>query len=108
MSKTQSLVRNPVPALSITLLVASALWLSATAAYYATSAFRPDWSATPLFWMLFVMITPAVCFAVGILLLDACKHSPVSRLAFSALISGFFPVTVGTVLAVWAGKSFFF
>jgi 1,4-dihydroxy-2-naphthoate octaprenyltransferase len=53
------------------------------------------------------MTAPAVCFAVGILLLDACKHSLCSRLAFSALVAAFFPVTAGTVLAIWAGKAFF-
>jgi hypothetical protein len=75
--------------------------------YYATSGFKNDWSATPLFWMLIVTVTPAICFGMGIILVAGSKRSEFSRLEWCALVAGLFPVTFGTALAVWAVKTLF-
>ncbi|HWX20545.1 MAG TPA: hypothetical protein VN578_11660 [Candidatus Binatia bacterium] len=109
MHTTQSIIRKPISrsAFSIALLMGSALWLVGTWAYYATSAFRSDWSATPLFWMLIVVAAPAICFGIGMILVDTRKHSRFSPLVWCALLAGLFPVTLGTVLAFWTIKALF-
>jgi hypothetical protein len=109
MSTIHGVARNRVSpaAVSIALLILSAVWLVGACAYYATSASKNDWSATPLAWMLIVMVTPATCFASGMILVEARKHSRFSRLDWCALVAAFFPVTLGTLLAVWAVKVLF-
>jgi 1,4-dihydroxy-2-naphthoate octaprenyltransferase len=57
--------------------------------------------------MLIVMVTPAVCFAIGMILVDTRKHSRFSRLDWCALLAALFPVTLGTLLAVWAVRVLF-
>jgi hypothetical protein len=106
MSNTHRLstIRISTPALSIALLVCSGLWFASASAYYATSAFKADWSATPLPWMLLLMVTPAVCFSIGIILVDTRKHSRFSRLVWGALLAGLLPVSLGTGLTFWAVK----
>jgi len=94
-------------ALSIALLICSGFWLASACAYYATSAFKADWSATPLFWMLMLLVTPAVCFSIGIILVDTRKHSRFSGLVWFALLSALLPVSLGTLLTVWAVKGLF-
>jgi hypothetical protein len=100
-------IRVSTSALSIALLICSAVWFVSACAYYATSAFKGDWSATPLYWMLILMVTPAICFVIGIILADTRKHSRFSRLVWCALAAALFPVTLGTLLAVWAVKILF-
>ncbi len=109
MSTMQSVVRNRVSTslVSIALLACSTAWLVAACAYYATGASKADWSATPLFWMLTVMVSPAICFASGMILMGAVKHAPFSRLERCALMAGLWPVTLGTVLAAFAVKALF-
>jgi thiosulfate reductase cytochrome b subunit len=106
MSTTSSAAGHQVSteAVSIALLVVSAVWLVSVAVYYATSGFRVNWSATPLFWMLLVMVTPSICFSAGLILKDARKRSPFSRLTWCAVAAGVLPMTFGTGLAVWAMK----
>jgi hypothetical protein len=60
-----------------------------------------------LVWMLIVMVVPAICFAIGMILLDARKRARFSRLDWCALLAGVFPVTLGTLLSVWAVKVLF-
>ena len=88
-------------------LVTSTLWLVGTYQYYATTGFKPNWSATPLFWMLTVMVSPAICFAIGLILVDARKCSELSPLGWCALAAATLPVTVGTALALWSVKVLF-
>ena len=94
-------------ALAVALLICSGLWFASAGVYYATSAFKSDWSATPLYWMLLLMVTPAVCFSIGILLVDSRKHTRLTRLVWGALLAALLPVTLGTVMAVWAVKVLF-
>lgn len=94
-------------ALSVALLAGSALWCVGSLEYYATSALKNDWSATPLVWMLIIMVTPAVCFAIGMILVDTRKHSRFSRLDWCALFAALFPVTLGTLLAGWVIRVLF-
>ena len=57
--------------------------------------------------MLIVMVTPAICFALGMILVDTRKRARFPRLDWCALLAGVFPVTLGTFLAVWAVKVLF-
>jgi hypothetical protein len=91
-------------ALSIALLICSAAWFVAC---YATSAFKDDWSATPVFWMLILMMTPAICFAIAVDLVGSRQQSRLSWFDGCALVAAFSPVTLGSALAVWAVKVLF-
>lgn len=91
-------------AVSIAMILCSGIWQVSACVYYSTSGFRSDWSATPLLWMLAVIVTPAVCFSGGMILFDARKHSRFTTLEWWALAAIFLPVTLGTLLSVWAMK----
>jgi len=106
MSTTHNIFRNQVSgaALSVALIVCSGLWHVAACDYFATSGFKVDWSATPLFWMLTVVITPAICFAGCTILVDWRKQRQLARIEWWALAAAFVPVTLGTLLSVWAVK----
>jgi hypothetical protein len=91
-------------AVSVGLLICSALWLAGARVYYATSGFNSDWSATPLLWMLVVTVTPAICFSALLILVEQEKREGLSRLDCCALAVGSLPIVLGTVLAVSAVK----
>jgi hypothetical protein len=107
--RTTDILQNRVStaALSVALIICSGLWHISACIYYSTSGFRSDWSATPLLWMLAVIVTPAVCFAGGMILFEARKHSRFTMMEWWALAAIFLPVTVGTLLSVWAVKVLF-
>ena len=109
MNTTQSAIHKRVSpsALSVALLICSVVWVAGAGVWYATSGFKNDWSATPLFWMLILMVTPATCFSIVLILVDTGKHSRLSRLDRCALAAAFVPVTLGTVLVVRAVKVLF-
>jgi len=94
-------------ALSVVLFVDSVLWLVSTVACYATSFSKDGWSGTPLIWMLAVMVTPSICFAFGVLLVDTRQQSRLSRFDWRALAAAFLPVTLGSFFAVLAVKVIF-
>jgi hypothetical protein len=106
MSTTHNILRNQVSraALSVGLIVCSGLWLAAACEYCAVNGFKVDWSATPLFWMLTVVITPAICFGGCMILVDQRKQRPFALIEWWALVAAFLPVTLGTLLSVWAVK----
>ena len=106
MNTTQNVIHKKVSpsALSVALLIFSVVWFASAGVWYATSAFKNDWSGTPLFWMLILMVTPAICFSSVLILVDHRKHLPFSRLTRCALVASFFPVTLGTLLVVWTVK----
>lgn len=91
-------------ALSIALVASSALWLVSAGVFYANNL-AADWSRAPLLWMLMLMITPPICFAVGIDLVNTRKQSRLSRFDWCALAAGVLPVTLGSFLAVKIGGS---
>ena len=109
MTTINSIIRSRIApsALSLALLICSTVWFVAAAASYATSGFQADWSATPLFWMLVVVVAPAISFATGMILVGTRQHSRFSRLDWGALVAALFPVTLGTLLAVWTATSCF-
>jgi len=109
MSTTHNMLRNQFSraALSVALIVCSGLWLAAACEYYAASGFRMDWSATPLVWMLLVVVTPALCFAGCMILVDQRKRQPFALIEWWALAAAFLPVTLGTLLSVWSVKVLF-
>lgn len=75
--------------------------------YFATSGFKADWSATPLIWMLAVVLTPAICFSGGMILWDQRKRRALGLIESWALLAVFLPVTLGTLLSVWAVRALF-
>ena len=105
-NRMHNVIRGPVSqsALSVSLLIGSALWWVGSLAHCTASAFTQAWSATPLFWLLVVLVTPAICFASGLILTDGGKRRRFSRLERCALLAGVFPVSLGTLLAVWTVK----
>ena len=105
-STTNNILRKQVSgaALSVTLIVCSGLWHIAACHYYASSGFKVDWSATPMFWMLTVVMTPAICFAGCMILVDQRKRRQFAPMERWALTAAFLPVTLGTLLSVWAVK----
>ena len=78
--------------------------MAAACEYFATSGFKVDWSATPLFWMLTVLVTPVICFAGCMILADQHKLRKLTLVEWWALAAAFLPVTFGTLLSVWAVK----
>lgn len=106
MSTTHNIFHNRVsrPALSVALIVCAGVWLAAACEYYATSGLKVDWSATPLFWMLAVVITPAICFAGCMILVNQRQQHPSALIEWWALAASFLPVTLGSLLSVWAVK----
>ena len=103
---TSDILRNSVSrsVFSVALITCSALWFAGACEYYATSGFRVDWSATPLFWMVAVVITPPICFSGCMILVDLRKRLQLSPIEWWALATAFLPVTLGTLLSVWAIK----
>ena len=99
--------RVSTSSLSIALLVCSGLWLLAACEYHATSGFKADWSATPLFWMLAVVLTPVICFAGGMILFEQRRQRSFGLIEWWALLAAFLPVTLGTLLSVWAVRALF-
>lgn len=106
MSTTQNILRNQVSraAVSVALIVCSGMWLAAACEYFATSGFKVDWSATPLFWMLTVVVTPTICFAGCMILAEQRKLRRFTLVEWWALTAALLPVTLGTLLSVWAVK----
>jgi hypothetical protein len=98
-------MRVSTAALSTTLLICSAVWFVGGIACCATSAFKDNFSRTPLIWMLSLMVTPAMCFSIGVLLVNSRQQSRLSRLDWCALVTAFLPVILGTVLVVWTVKT---
>ena len=94
-------------ALSVALLICSLVWLVGVSVCYATSASKDDWSATPLFWMLVLMVTPSICFSIGVVLLNTRQQSWLSWFERCALAAAFFPITLGSLLAIWKVRVFF-
>ena len=109
MNRTSSIAepRVSTTALSIALLLGSGLWLVASCEYGATSGFKTDWSATPLLWVLAVVLTPAICFAVSMILVDQRRQRPLGWIEWWALLAAFLPITLGSLLAVWAVRALF-
>ena len=94
-------------ALSIALIICSGIWQVSACIYYSTSGLRSDWSATPLLWMLAVIVTPAICCAGGLIMFEARKQSRFTVIEWWAMVAIFLPVTLGTLLSVWAVKGLF-
>jgi hypothetical protein len=96
--------RISTSAISISLIACSVFWQISACIYFATSGFKADWSATPLLWMLAVILTPAICFAMALLLINSRKPREFELIEWWALTAMFLPVTAGTLLSFWAVK----
>jgi len=106
MNVLQSAPGKPVSSLvlSMALILGSIVWLCCAGVGYVTGTIQNDWSAIPLLLMLTLMVTPAVCFSIVLVLLDRRRRLGFSRLDRWALAAACVPVTFGTVLAVWATR----
>ena len=85
--------------LSVALLLCSAVWFVGACAWYATSASKDGWSATPLFWMLILTVTPVLCFVFGVALVIARRQSRFSWFDWCALCAAVLAVGLGGFLA---------
>jgi len=90
--------------LSVALLICAAVWFVGACVWYPS---KGDWSAIPLVWMLILMVAPALCFSMVYVVVDTRKRLQLSRLDRCALAVAFFPVALGSLLAVWVVKSLF-
>lgn len=86
------------------LIACSVLWHISACIYFATTGLGLDWSGRPLFWMLALVVTPAICFAGAILMVSSRDRSRLTLVERWSLIAAFLPVTMGTLLAFWAIK----
>ena len=87
--------------LSLALIALSVVWHVSACAYFATSGLKADWSGTPQLWTLVAAVAPAVCFAGGMILVDARKRCQFGPVQWWALVALFLPVTVGSLLSFW-------
>ena len=87
-------------ALPIALLVCSAIWFVGACAWYAASASKDAWSATPLFWMLMLTITPISCVIGGVTLIIVRRHSRLTWIDWCALGAASVAVVLGGFLAL--------
>jgi hypothetical protein len=85
-------------------IACSVLWHISACIYFATSGLRHDWSATPLLWLLTMLVTPAICFAGGMILVNGRKSFRFTLIESWALVAIFLPVTAGTLLSFWVVK----
>ncbi len=62
-----------------------------------------DWSATPMIWVVAVVICPPLCFSGGCIVLDAMGRKPAAPTLLNrwALLAAIMPATAGSLLAVW-------
>lgn len=106
MNTRQNIFKNQISSrsLSFALLICSGLWLVSACIYGFNSGFRADWSATSLLWVLTAMVTPSICFSIGLILVDQRKRSPLPRFGWFALMTALPPITVGTLLSVLAAE----
>ena len=102
MQTIHSVMRNRVSplALSVPLLACSAIWFAGAGMSYATTTHTNDWSATPMFWMLILLVIPPTCFSLGTALVNTRRQTQLSRFDWCALAAACVPVTIGSVLAV--------
>lgn len=107
MSTMRHLSANRVPHASLTvpLLLCSAAWFAALSACFARGAFQGNWSSVPLGCLLVLTITPAVSFGLGMIVFDGRNTAPLSVFVRFTLAAASVPVTLGTVVAVWALKT---
>jgi hypothetical protein len=102
--------RNQVSAvvLSIALLLCAAVWFAG--AWFASLSIG-ELETAPISSLMIVLVMPAVCFALGVVLLGTNAYSRFSL--FTKIVTGtaVLPVTLGTLFSVWTiwelfGKSF--
>ncbi len=87
-------------AISIALLIFSAVWFAGAGAWFVQSDSKDGWSATPLLWMLILMITPVPCLIGVIALIRARQGTRLTGLDRSALVAAFPVVILGALLLV--------
>ena len=87
--------------LSIALLICAALWFAG--AWFASLSIGKLETA-PISSLLIVLVMPAVCFALGVVLLDTNSYSRFSLLAIGTAV---LPVIFGTFFSVWTVRELF-
>ena len=86
-------------ALSVTLLICSALWFVSACEWYAHSCSKDGWSETPLLWMQVLAAAPIVCVIGGVALVIARRQSRLTWFDWCVLLVAFTIVVLSGFLA---------
>ncbi len=89
---------------SIALLICAAVWFAG--AWYASSSLGKLETA-PISSLLIVLVMPAACFALSVVLLDTDIYSRLSLFTRFALYAAVLPVTLGTIFSFWTVREVF-
>lgn len=90
--------------LSIALLICAVVWFAG--AFLATLSIG-ELETAPISSLLIVLVMPAVCFALGVVLLDTKSYSRFSLFAKLAIGTAVLPVIFGTFFSVWTVRELF-
>lgn len=90
--------------LSIALLVCAAVWFAG--AWFASLSVGKLETA-PISSLLIVLVMPALCFALGVVLLDTKSYSRFSLFTKFAMGTAILPVVLGTFFSVWTVRELF-
>jgi hypothetical protein len=97
-------------AFSAVLLVGSVVWLVGAWGWYSAGGLPPDARGTSTASPLILLLTPSICFAFGVALVNARQRGRLSAFDRCALGAACLPVTLGSWLALlvvnawfWAG-----
>ena len=90
--------------LSIPLLICAAVWFAG--AWFASLSIG-ELESAPISSLLIVIVMPAVCFALGIVLLDTNSYSRFSLFTKFVMGTAVLPVILGTFLSVWTVRELF-
>jgi hypothetical protein len=82
-------------ALSVALLVCSAVWFIGACAWYANSDSKDGWSSTPLLWILILTVTPLLCLIGTAALVIARRQARFTWFEWCAFFAGGVAVIVG-------------
>ena len=88
---------SPV-ALSVALLICAAVWFAG--AWFASLSIG-ELESAPISSLLIVLIMPAVCFALEVVLLDTNRYSRFSLFTKVAMGTAVLPVLLGTFFSIW-------
>ena len=90
--------------LSIALLICAGVWFAG--AWFASLSID-DLESAPISSLLIVLVMPAVCFALGVVILDTNSCSRSSRFSKFVIGMAVLPVIFGTFFSVWTIRELF-
>lgn len=90
--------------ISIALLICAAMWFAG--AWLASSSLG-ELETAPILSLLIVLVMPATCFALCVVLLDTKIYTRFVLFTRFALVMALLPVTLGTFFSVWTVRELF-